>query len=226
MSFGILLTGIFTPALFWLGSFTYKDRARPEPFAPMGTAFLLGLGAAWICLLFYSLLPFLGLPSDPSALAETDRWRSFGYALGVIGLLEEACKLLPFLLIVRFKSFDEEIDGIIYASAIALGFASWENIRYLQYLDGFELYGRAFASPLTHTVFSSIWGYVVGRARIKGNPVLPAVLGGVGISAALHGLFDFFTLSLALRIPAALLILSIWIWMIRILDKLDFAARS
>jgi len=225
MSFGIILTGIFTPALFWLGYFTYKDRAHPEPFGPMGATFLMGLGAAWLCLRFYAYLPLLGIPSDPSVLAETDRWGFLGYALGVIGPLEEFCKFLPFLLIIRFKSFDEEIDGIIYACTIALGFASWENIRYLKYLDGFELYGRAFASPLTHTIFASIWGYLVGRAKLKGTPLLPAALGGLAISAAFHGLFDFFTLSLALRIPAALLILMLWIWMIRVLEKLDSAAR-
>ena len=127
---------------------------------------------------------------------------------------------------LKLKEFDEKIDGIIYASIIALGFASYENARYLAYLEGFELFGRAIASPLTHTIFSSIWGYTVGIAHMKHKSVAVASLKGLVLAAIIHGLFNFFTTSSVLRIISSLLILVIWIWRIRVMDKLRSAPRT
>ena len=176
--------------------------------------------SAYACLKFYGLLPLVGIPDDPSALMESRGLEYFFYSLGVIGLVEEFFKFLPFLFIIlRLKAFDEVIDGIVYASTIALGFASLENIYYLKYLEGFELFGRAFASPLTHTIFSSVWGYTAGKARIDGKSLFKASLIGLSIAAIVHGVFDFFTLSPTLRIAASLIVLIIWIWRIRVMEK-------
>lgn len=221
MTIWIILAGIIAPAVFWIGYFYYKDRFQPEPIRVLGITYILGLLAAFACLKFYGLLPLIGIPEDPSALIEGQRLQFFLYSLGVIGLIEELFKLLPFSLIVlRLRAFDEKIDGIIYASIVAIGFASFENIYYLSFLEGFELFGRAFASPLSHTIFSSIWGYTVGKARIQGKPLLPPALIGLAISALVHGIFDFFTTSPSLRIAAASTILILWIWRIKVLEKL------
>jgi protease PrsW len=169
----------------------------------------------------FALLPYIGLPEDPSIIMEHNRLLFLIYCLGPVGILEEFFKFLPFLLvIIKRKSFDEKIDGIVYASIIALGFASYENLHYLAYLDGFALYGRAIASPLTHTVFASIWGYFVGVAYIKGKSLWHASLKGLLISAFCHGLFDFLTTSPTLRVVSALVILVIWLWVIRTMEKL------
>jgi RsiW-degrading membrane proteinase PrsW (M82 family) len=178
------------------------------------------LVTAYGCVKFYGLLPLIGIPEDPSALMESHGLQFFFYSLGVIGLIEEFFKFLPFILItLRLKAFDEIIDGIVYASTIALGFASFENIYYLAHLEGLELFGRAFASPLSHTIFSSIWGYTVGKARIQGKSMFKASLIGLLIAAAVHGIFDFFTISPPLRVVASLIILVIWIWRIRVMEK-------
>jgi RsiW-degrading membrane proteinase PrsW (M82 family) len=220
MTLWIILSGIIAPAVFWIGYFYYKDRFQPEPIRALGMAYILGLITAYACLKFYGLLPLIGIPDDPSALMEGQRLQFFFYSLGVIGMIEELFKFLPFILIVlRFRAFDERIDGIIYASMIALGFASFENVHYLAYLEGFELFGRAFASPLSHTIFSSLWGYTVGKARIQGKSLLLPSLIGLAISALVHGIFDFFTTSPSLRIAAASTILIIWIWRIKLLEK-------
>jgi len=220
MTIWIILSGIIAPAVFWSGYFYYKDRYQPEPIRNLGITYILGLIAAFACLKFYGLLPLIGIPDDPSALMESHGLQFFFYSLGVIGLIEELFKFLPFILIIlRLKAFDEKIDGIVYASTIALGFASIENIYHLAHLEGFELFGRAFASPLTHTIFSSIWGYTVGKARIHGKSLLKASLIGLSIAALVHGIFDFFTTSPPLRIAASLLVLVIWIWRISVMEK-------
>lgn len=220
MTVWIILSGIIAPAVFWSGYLYYKDRFQPEPIRNLGITYILGLIAAYACMKFYGLLPLVGIPDDPSALMETQSLEYFFYSLGVIGLVEELFKFLPFLFIIlRLKAFDETIDGIVYASTIALGFASFENIYYLKYLEGFELFGRAFASPLTHTIFSSIWGYTVGKARIHGKSLFKASLIGLSIAALVHGVFDFLTISSTLRIAASLIVLIIWIWRIRVMER-------
>lgn len=220
MTFWIILSGIIAPAIFWICYFYYKDRFQPEPIRNLGISYLLGIATAFACIKFYGLLPFVGLPDDFSALMNSHRIQFLLYSLGVTGVVEEFFKLLPFLFIItRFKAFDEKIDGIIYASMIALGFASFENISYLAYMDGLELVGRAFASPLTHTIFSSIWGYAIGVARIYKKSILTASLWSILLAAFIHGIFNFFTTSPALRLLSALVILLIWIWRIRILER-------
>jgi len=220
MTFLIILSAIIAPVVFWICYFYYKDRFQPEPIRNLGITYLLGFIAAFACFHFYRLLPLIGLPEDPSALMEIRGIRFLAYSLGVTGVVEEFFKFLPFLFIIlKFKEFDEKIDGIIYASTIALGFASFENIGYLKYLEGFQLFGRAFASPLTHTIFSSIWGYTVGTAQIKKKSIWKSSLIGIVIAALVHGIFNFLTISSVLRVAGALIILFFWLWRIRIMEK-------
>jgi RsiW-degrading membrane proteinase PrsW (M82 family) len=227
MTFWIFLSAIIAPAIFWIIYFYYKDRFQPEPIIYLGLAYIFGLFTAFACARFYTILPIIGLADDPSFMIESHRIKFLFYSTGVTGVVEEFFKFLPFLIIIaRFKSFDEKIDGIIYASVIALGFASYENMGYLVYMSGFELFGRAFASPLTHTIFSSIWGYTVGNARIHKKSIFKASAVGILLAALFHGIFNFFTTSSLLRILSALLILIIWIWRIRTMEKLSQGGKQ
>lgn len=217
----LILSGIIAPAILWIVYYYYKDRLKPEPLLYIGLTFILGFAAGYVCFKSYGLLPLIGLPEDPSIIMDQHRLQFFFYCLGPVGLLEEFIKYLPFLFIIFvFKSFDEKVDGIIYASVIALGFASYENLHYLAYLGGFELIGRAAASPLTHSIFSSIWGYMVGAAKLSHRSVFKASVIGLVISAVLHGIFDFLTTSTTLRLASAVVILGIWIWRLRKIDIL------
>lgn len=221
MTITLITATIVAPSVFWLGYFYYKDRFKPEPAWAVAAAYLMGFGAAYICFHSYSLLPLIGLPSDASVIMDNDRWLFLFYCLGPVGMLEEVMKFMPFLLIIfTFKVFDEKIDGIIYASVIALGFATFENLHYLTYLDGFALFGRAIASPLTHTIYSSIWGYIIGVAHLEGKSRMKAAAIGLLLASLLHGLFDFLTTSPTLRLLSAFLILGVWVWRIRLTEKL------
>jgi len=215
------VSAIIAPALVWIVYFYYKDRFQPEPWRNLGLTYLLGLVGALACIFFFKLLPYLGIPEDPSVLMEAHGWPFFLYSIAITGLVEEFFKFLPFLLFVlRLKDFNEIIDGIVYASVIALGFASYENARYLAYMEGFALFGRAIASPLTHTIFSSIWGYTIGVAHIRRKSIAIASIRGLAIAAVVHGVFNFCTTSTALRIVSSLLILVVWIWRIRTMESL------
>ena len=227
MTIGLFISAIIAPALLWVFYFRYHDRFRPEPFRILGIAYLLGILAGLLCARFYLFLPHKFLPWDPAAGTS-----GFGPAcllqnILVVGPVEEIFKFLPFLLVIyRFRHFDEEIDGIIYSSVIALGFASYENLQYLPYMGSLELVGRAIASPLTHTIFSSIWGYTVGRARHAGRSIfIPSIL-GLLMASILHGLFNACTVTPLVRILSSIIILMIWIWRIRTLERLSRTSES
>ena len=205
------LSVIVAPTVFWLFYHRYKDRFRPEPLVDLGLAFLLGIGAG-----FLAALPEVDV-ATPTLFHE------LAYMLLVGGLLEESAKMIPFLAVCRrFRSFDEPIDGIIYASLVAMGFACYENLQYRQWLTEGEMLARSIASPLTHCMWASIWGYAIGRAKIAGSGVARPALISLGIAAIAHGLYNFVLEGLSdyVRPLAAGIVLLIWIWRIRLIERL------
>ncbi|MBI4661908.1 MAG: PrsW family intramembrane metalloprotease [Verrucomicrobia bacterium] len=222
MSAWTILSAIVAPAGFWIGYLYYKDRVKPEPFTTVALAYLLGIGSGYVGLKAYDLAEWLGASADPYGLAETHKGSFLVYCIGVIGVVEELAKFLPFFFVcVRLKAFDEAIDGFVYASAVALGFASYENLLHIGTMQGPELYGRAFASPLTHTIFSSIWGYACAQARSRAQPLLCPALFGLLVAALFHGLYDFLVMAahpLLRPIPATTILVA-WLWRIRAMDR-------
>ena len=221
-----LAAAVLLPAVFWIGYFHYKDRFRPEPPLNLVVTYLLGFASGLACFAFYGLLSRAGVAADFQALVvRTTPLEFFSYSVVFVGLIEEIFKFLPFILgVTRFKAFDEPIDGIVYAAALAVGFAGFENVLYLRHLEGFAFWGRAVASPLTHTVFSSIWGYAAARALLREGSAVFASIASVSLAGLAHGLFDYLTYSPKLRILSAFLILAIWAWGILKLEKKPEAA--
>ncbi|MDA0707336.1 MAG: PrsW family glutamic-type intramembrane protease [Proteobacteria bacterium] len=229
MHSSFLLAPVFLPIIFWAVYHYHKDRHLPEPLAHLLLAFGIGIVAAALSQSLYVALEWVGLRQDAGFLADTSTVRLFAYALLVIGPIEEFSKLILFvLLIVRFKKFDETLDGIIYASFLALGYAAVENWQYLDYLTPLEAGARGFASPVMHMVFASIWGHWIATAHIAGRALLPAALISFVIAAILHGLYDFAVLVQPFSaLPcAALLIIAMWIWRLRLMRTLHETATA
>jgi RsiW-degrading membrane proteinase PrsW (M82 family) len=229
MSHVLLLLPVLLPILFWGLYHQHKDRHLPEPVGHLALAFVLGLVSAAISKALYIALGWASLRYDALALADGNTLGLLAYSMLAIGPVEEFAKLLPFLLLLRLPEMDEPIDGIIYASFIALGYAAVENVMYLEYLTPGESAARGFAGPVVHMLFASIWGYTIGRAHLGGEPLLPAITRGFLLAAGLHGLYDFIVLQQSLNaLPvAAVLILGGWIWRLRLLRALhDHAVRG
>ncbi len=224
MGYLMYIVPIVMPAIFWAGYHYYKDRHMPEPIGNLVLCFGLGILSFYLGKLMYMGLDLLGLRFDAFALAESSRAGLLAYSVLAIGGIEEFAKLLPFLIVVlRFKAFDEPLDGIIYAAFIALGFATVENILYLQYADGLEMIGRGFASPLVHVMFASIWAFNIGLAFLQRKRLTAIVLKYLGLAALAHGVYDFMVIALPLSaLPlSALLILAIWLWRMRLIRDLQ-----
>jgi RsiW-degrading membrane proteinase PrsW (M82 family) len=229
MQSSLLIVPIALLVLFWAWYHYYKDRHLPEPVSHLFMAFLLGGVAFGLGKLMYQGLELLDLRYDAFLLADSDRFGLFLYAILAIGPIEELAKLIPFLLVIRhFSEFDEPIDGIIYASFIALGFAAVENVLYLQFVSPGEALARGFAGPVVHIVFASIWGYYVGRACLERRRVLPTIIVAVGLTALLHGVYDYLVIAMpkfALPI-SALMVLGLWVWRIFLIRDLHQVARN
>ena len=226
ITLGLLILG---PALFWGAYHWYKDQHKPEPFRNLLVTYLLGIAAGALGLHAYEVLGQLGLRHDAYALAASNKAALLIYSVLVIGLVEEGVKFLPFWLVnTRLCHFDELMDGIIYASFVALGFASYENFFYLPYLAPGEALARGFASPIVHVMFSSIWGYAVGKAVICKRSLWPVALASISVAALAHGLYDFFIIGQApwLRIGAVSVILVVWLWRLRLIHRLQLTDDS
>jgi RsiW-degrading membrane proteinase PrsW (M82 family) len=228
LQYFILLLPVILPAAFWAAYHLHVDRHLPEPPSHLLLAFALGAGSFWLGLLGYRALGLVGLRYNAFALAADSLPGLFAYAVLAIGVIEESAKLLPFLLIVRlFREFDEPIDGIIYASFIALGFAAVENIRYLEFLSTRQAFARGFAGPVLHIVFASIWGYYVGRAWLRRKALMSTALAALGFSAVVHGVYNFVVIGLpAPWLPvSASLIAGLWIWRLYLIRDLHATYR-
>jgi RsiW-degrading membrane proteinase PrsW (M82 family) len=219
----LIVLPVVVPVLFWAAYHYHKDRHLPEPPMNLVVCFGLGIAAAGLSKLMYVGLEPLGLRFDAVALADDNAPGLLAYALLAIGPIEELAKLLPFVLIVlRFKAFDEPLDGIIYASFIGLGYAATENLHYLDYLTPLESAARGFASPVVHILFASIWAYWITRAWLNKRPLTGSLVLGFTLAALLHGFYDFLVLqNPRSSLPiAATLIVAIWIWRLFLMRRL------
>lgn len=218
---------VVVPALFWSGYHYYKDRHLPEPLGHLVVAFILGAASAWVSKSLYVALGWFELRYDALELAMNNPWGLYGYSVLAIGPIEELAKMLPFLLVVlRFDEFNEPIDGIIYASFIALGYAAVENIHYLAFLTPTEAVARGFAGSMVHILFSSVWGYLIGSAFLAQRNLAVTTALAFLAASSLHGIYDFVTLSYppsALPL-AAMLILGVWVWRMVLIRRLQHSA--
>jgi RsiW-degrading membrane proteinase PrsW (M82 family)/RNA polymerase subunit RPABC4/transcription elongation factor Spt4 len=188
------------PGLFWLWLIYRGNKYHPEPKRLVIRTFLLGMATA-IPVAFVETALIL-----PYVFTHLDQFRnysitdlnnlSFGQsaylAFIVAGFTEELFKFLVVrTTIYTSPYFDEPIDGLVYSSAAALGFASLENIEYLLAFGWQTAIVRAPITTLGHVAFSAIWGYPLALKKLnRKNSTALLWLGLLGGMAG-HGLYDF-----------------------------------
>jgi len=217
-----LLGVILTSGMLWMHYIQSKDRQHPEPPWRLALAFLLGIVACWLSILGFTALDALGVPDIKF---NEKPWTAF-YCFAIIGPMEEGAKVLVALLFVfRWREFDEPLDGFVYAAAVALGFASLENFLDTPGTDWHEQLAETIALPITHALFSSIWGFGLGYARFCVPPGARRIqwqVGSVLLAMFAHGLYDFFTFAFQATYATSGMALALWlfvIWRARALSK-------
>jgi len=127
-----------------------------------------------------------GLSPDSEDLVRTAL-----YFIAGVGLREETCKLLFFLPALPFLlRRDSELEALLVASFVGLGFAVEENSSYFLASEGASMAGRFLTANFLHIALTGINGLALFRA-LRGygdgwNGFLTAFAGTI----LAHGLYD------------------------------------
>lgn len=193
-----LLPATLPAALFAL--LVHRSDQRREPTWLVITTFALGAVAALVALVIVGRAAALtGLDVRVSAAGESG---ALVFLFFVVAPTQEAGKVAAAWPAFLSKHFDEPYDGVVYASASALGFAAVENGYVLHaHPTGGIWIARALLALPAHVFFACLWGYALGRAkRLKTRvPVFPPAFVAAIVA---HGLYAHFVYG---RGPGALL---------------------
>jgi RsiW-degrading membrane proteinase PrsW (M82 family) len=154
-------------ALLWL--VWRSDRDREPPLWVIGTALLgavFGLAAFW---LRAAVGRFTHLDVDAQVSGQA---MSLVYMFAWYAPVGETAKVAAAWPAFRSRHFDEPYDGVVYASAAALGFACVESSLLLHEhtaAPGLWIARTLLALP-AHVFFASAWGWGLGRARQLREP--------------------------------------------------------
>ncbi|MBI2854882.1 MAG: PrsW family intramembrane metalloprotease [Chloroflexi bacterium] len=184
----LVLAVALAPGLFWLYIVYRRDKFHPEPRALVAGTFFLGMVVAVPVAAVEALLePHPVGTSEPLNL-ETAAYVAFVVA----GITEEIGKFVVVRgTVYSSRYFDEPIDGIVYSSAAALGFASLENVLYVLRFGIEIMLIRGPVSSLGHAVFSAFWGYPLALRKVHKQRTSFGTIAGLLAAIVVHGLFDF-----------------------------------
>ena len=196
--FDSVLTGIICATLplgFYLFVPAIIDRFDPEPWWSLTMAFLWGAVVA---------TGFAGMINTLVHIGVAD---TFGKAAGEFitpvicaPLCEEFFKGLAVAGAFYFlrKEFDGIVDGIIYATFCAIGFAAVENISYYARSDVHNalagtFFVRGILAPWGHPLYTSMTGIGFGLARESSKTWVRwlAPFGGYMVGVMLHATWNF-----------------------------------
>ncbi|WP_077299645.1 glutamic-type intramembrane protease PrsW [Virgibacillus pantothenticus] len=200
--FSILSAGV-APALALMSFFYLKDRFT-EPLTLIARNFILGM------LLVFPIM-FIQYVFQAESIVNSPVMESFL----LVGLLEEFFKWFIFMYAIYHHSeFDAHYDGIVYAVAISLGFATLENILYL-FTNGINYaFIRAFFPVSSHALFGVIMGYYFGKAKIFSAHKRRNIFFAFLIPYLLHGTYHYILTVVSSNWIIALVPFMIGLWLV------------
>jgi RsiW-degrading membrane proteinase PrsW (M82 family) len=191
-----VLAASIIPGITLLAYFYWKDRYDVEPVPIVLRMFLTGV---------LIVLPIMIVQRGLTIVwGESPLMFSFVISAGV----EEFFKwFVLYHIIYNHTEFDEPYDGIVYAVAVSLGFATLENVLYafMQPATFGTLMMRALLPVSGHALFGVFMGYSLGKAKFStGNKIRIHLWLALLLPILWHGIYDF----MLLTVP------STWIWLI------------
>ncbi len=218
------------PLLLYLWIPRVIDRFDPEPWWAL--ALVLGWGAVAACGLACTV------NTGVDQLATEIGGKGFAEVVGTCicaPFVEEALKGLAVFGVFYFlkREFDGVVDGVIYATFAALGFAAVENVIYYSSAVKADSQGDALAmtflirgilAPWGHPLYTSMTGIGFGIARETNRGWLKwmAPVGGYACAVMLHSIWNtsatisgfLFLLMMPLWLVFVAAFLGILIWLV------------
>lgn len=195
----------FAPGVFWLWLIYQRDRYIPAPVHLVVRTFLWGVAVSVPVVLAESLLLFVaGFDFEGDLTEEQLALPQVAYVSFVVaGMTEEMAKYLVLKKTVYGSLyFRQPLDGVIFSAAVALGFASIENVGYIASFGAAIILVRGPISTVAHVLFSTWFGYALG-ARKLGRIQPQAPILSLMAAMALHGVFDFLLMADQSYVPWA-----------------------
>ncbi|MEO2207190.1 glutamic-type intramembrane protease PrsW [Paenibacillus pabuli] len=151
-----VLAAAVAPGLALLTYFYLKDRYDSEPLHMVLRVFVMGiLMVLPVMIIQRGMMLWLG--DNP-----------YVESILISGGVEEFVKwFVLYHIIYNHTEFDEPYDGILYAVAVSLGFATVENVLYAFAGNASvsAMFLRALLPVSGHAMFAVIMGYYMGRAK-------------------------------------------------------------
>lgn len=186
------LVGAILILVVWLIFLMWIDVYETEKVSHMLFALMLGCAFSMLTTPLYDLY-FVAFNWELNGNYINDLF----YCIFAIGLIEETVKIIPFLILLRFKKIiNESVDYIVYASVCALGFAFMENLMYFHSGGLDDLLSRSISATILHMTLTSFVAYGLMYAKYKANGGAVGYFVFAFFAACLvHGLYDFWILS-------------------------------
>jgi protease PrsW len=187
-----LLLGLLTatiPVPIYVALVLWIDRYEAEPLWMLAIAFFWGALFAP----FFAFLINTVTAGVVTYMAGAKAGEAFGAVISA-PIVEETGKAIILFIFFLWKKdeFDGVLDGIVYASLAALGFAMTENILYYgrAALHGggsltATLVIRGFFAPFSHPLFTSLTGIGLGLSRQSNNAAVKLLTPVVGLLMAI-----------------------------------------
>lgn len=177
---------------FWMWWYYRQDVYDKEPIGLIALLFVLSMPLS----LLVGLLEWTIDGGTERRLSENPEffWHII-FFLFCVALPEELAKFgVVYILVRKNKAFNEQVDGIIYAAAAALGFATFENIFFITDVGESIILLRGPVSALAHILFAATWGASLGFAHFNPSRGRKWRMIGFGLARGIliHAIFDIF----------------------------------
>jgi RsiW-degrading membrane proteinase PrsW (M82 family) len=179
------LGAALAPGIAILSYFYLKDKYETEPLHMVVKSFIIG-----ILLVFPVMVVQYGFQEELHL-------GKFAQSYFLAGFLEEFLKwFIVYYTAYKHVEFDEPYDGIVYAAAVSLGFATLENFFYLLSHGVSTAFYRALLPVSSHGLFGVLMGYYLGKAKFALMPRNKRLYLWISvvIPVLLHGTYDFILL--------------------------------
>lgn len=204
----------FSATVFWIFFWYYFSRKYTTSRKALLGAFIIGVGAAVLAAFFERIIFPKIFPGSVFSIFRPESGFvvfekiifSFGAVFFLAALPEEIIKFFSLKLsFLKFKNFNQIVDGIKFGLILGLGFAIVENsFFFFEQLDNFfgSIRGllsvflfRFFITTLIHSLYGGILGYYFGLSRFYKVFKNIFLWQGFLFAVLIHTIFNFLVLT-------------------------------